>query len=482
MKKLFLFIVLILTIELKAQEPVENWSSSDYFLTENWHGQFNSVIGTSDGGALATGEFDTEKRFLFLKVDANGNELWRYTAEVPGAQKIAGTEVIELASGQYVGVGYYINSMGFNMGYMIRFSPFGVKLQEVTMSEGTDGYSRLYTVFQSPIGDLLAGGTTYITNGFNHYSPWMLKTDPSFEEEWSINSEGLAGKIISGLTLTYGGKTRHFFVRYADPSHGSMYKLLHTSSYKDNGDIDSYMHSHFDEYGGSITKSAQGFSQVSATETLLVGDIYIRKLMIRKFKYVSGEGYPLVFGDVYGGNGEVWASDGGRQIVETPDGGLAFVATTNSSDLPGYKGKKDMYVGKVNGNTGAVIWQKCFGVVNLDDWGLSIDNTRDGGLIVSGRRRDNRPWLMKLGGTMSTNELNANEISVYPNPVRDLLTINSDKPVEKVEIFNMAGQKMNQVSKIIDNKLNVSVLTPGTYVLKIYINGGKMKTTKFIKK
>jgi hypothetical protein len=57
-------------------------------------------------------------------------------------------------------------------------------------------------------------------------------------------------------------------------------------------------------------------------------------------------------------------------------------------------------------------------------------------------------------------------VAVQPNPVEDILTINAD--FDKVVIHNMLGQEISGMSKPGNNKLDVSYLLKGVYVIKVY--------------
>ena len=82
--------------------------------------------------------------------------------------------------------------------------------------------------------------------------------------------------------------------------------------------------------------------------------------------------------------------------------------------------------------------------------------------------------------TLSTsdNEL-VKTISLYPNPMNDILLLSSFLPILKVEIYDIAGRLIN--SKIApENIINVSDLKSGIYILKLYTENG-IKKTKMIK-
>ncbi len=82
----------------------------------------------------------------------------------------------------------------------------------------------------------------------------------------------------------------------------------------------------------------------------------------------------------------------------------------------------------------------------------------------------------------AVNEAGSREVSYYPNPVRDYLTINSKKAIETVHVYNVAGQKMPVSSKIVNGKLDMSKLTPGVYIISTILEGGKNESFKVIKK
>lgn len=80
---------------------------------------------------------------------------------------------------------------------------------------------------------------------------------------------------------------------------------------------------------------------------------------------------------------------------------------------------------------------------------------------------------------MSVNDVAFNGVSVYPNPVKDVLYIQG-MDVKQVQIFNALGQSMRvQMS---NNAINVNDLAAGYYVLRVVDNKGVVKTTKFVKK
>jgi hypothetical protein len=63
------------------------------------------------------------------------------------------------------------------------------------------------------------------------------------------------------------------------------------------------------------------------------------------------------------------------------------------------------------------------------------------------------------------------EVSVYPNPVRQYLYIQCESPVEKVEIYNQTGMMVLRNTNC-SEKIDVSALSKGIHVLKVYTGSG----------
>ena len=73
------------------------------------------------------------------------------------------------------------------------------------------------------------------------------------------------------------------------------------------------------------------------------------------------------------------------------------------------------------------------------------------------------------------------EVSVYPNPVKDILRIKTTLEHRGVEVFNLLGQKV--LVDYNNKEINVSSLVTGTYFLRIYSGVDSVnQTIRFIKK
>jgi len=83
---------------------------------------------------------------------------------------------------------------------------------------------------------------------------------------------------------------------------------------------------------------------------------------------------------------------------------------------------------------------------------------------------------------LSFNDNQLNSIVVSPNPVKDVVTINNLSGLDSVEVFNQLGQLVlkSNADLLNDNRLDLSTLNPGMYLLKINAEN-KSKTVKIIK-
>jgi hypothetical protein len=83
---------------------------------------------------------------------------------------------------------------------------------------------------------------------------------------------------------------------------------------------------------------------------------------------------------------------------------------------------------------------------------------------------------------LGVEELTINTLSVSPNPVKDMVTINSPVGFDSVEVFNQLGQLVlkSNADLLNNNRLDLSALNPGMYMLQIKAEN-KSKTVKIIK-
>ena len=84
--------------------------------------------------------------------------------------------------------------------------------------------------------------------------------------------------------------------------------------------------------------------------------------------------------------------------------------------------------------------------------------------------------------TLSNTNFEKVELNIYPNPTSNLLHIEaSQTDISRVEIFDVQGKRVMQVSPANLSEIDVSQLTNGMYFLKLSTSNGEL-TRKFVKK
>ena len=83
---------------------------------------------------------------------------------------------------------------------------------------------------------------------------------------------------------------------------------------------------------------------------------------------------------------------------------------------------------------------------------------------------------------LGVEEISLNAFNVSPNPVKDVVTINTTSGFDTVEVFNQLGQSVLKSSSSLmnSNRLDLSSLNPGIYLMRIRSNN-RSKTIKIIK-
>ncbi|AZI33178.1 reprolysin-like metallopeptidase [Kaistella carnis] len=90
-------------------------------------------------------------------------------------------------------------------------------------------------------------------------------------------------------------------------------------------------------------------------------------------------------------------------------------------------------------------------------------------------------YAVKISATLGVNDnVKSTEVQVYPNPAVDVLNVTKVTDKASYTIYNMAGQAVSK-GKVADNKVQVSKLEKGVYIIAVDYNGDVTKV-KFIKK
>ena len=111
------------------------------------------------------------------------------------------------------------------------------------------------------------------------------------------------------------------------------------------------------------------------------------------------------------------------------------------------------------------------------NWDVPIANPCDNADYFFGQSED---YTLDVKESLATSDINKSNVSIYPNPVKNVLNYNGAKNISKVEVYNVAGQKVRSVENLSDNKIELTNLTKGTYIIRANVDG-LVKSFKFIK-
>jgi Secretion system C-terminal sorting domain/CotH kinase protein len=97
-------------------------------------------------------------------------------------------------------------------------------------------------------------------------------------------------------------------------------------------------------------------------------------------------------------------------------------------------------------------------------------------------------WLdaNMIGPALSVEKNPADQIKcrVFPNPVSNILYIESDKEISSIALFNITGIQVIEKSNLCDYSVSTDLtgLNPGLYIARIVLSNGKVVVTRVVKR
>lgn len=89
--------------------------------------------------------------------------------------------------------------------------------------------------------------------------------------------------------------------------------------------------------------------------------------------------------------------------------------------------------------------------------------------------------LFREGNFLSTPSFEKNTFTLYPNPVKDRLTVQSQLPVDSIAVYDLLGRKViSEKPESVSPSVDMSGLPSGAYLVVVNI-GGTSKTVKVLK-
>jgi hypothetical protein len=356
-------------------------------IFDGWNSEYGkSVQQTTDGGYIVAGYIESggyyEDYLLLIKTDAEGNEAWNHT--FGGSGYDGGHSVQQATDGGYIITGYtYSFGNGNGDVWLIKTDSTGNEAWNHTF--GGSGYDEGHSVQQTEDGGYIITGYTW-SFGNGNGDVWLIKTDSTGNEAWTQtfgggeNDKGYSvqqttdgGYIITGYTSSYGNGGADVWLIKTDADGDTLWTQT---------------------YGGSNDDEGYSVQQTTDGGYILTGNIYPSGNWWESDVWLiktDADGDTL-WTQTYGGG----SRNTGYSVQQTTDGGYILTGGTVSVTF----GTADVWLIKTD-SQGQEEWTQTFGG-GENDTGYSVQQTTDGGYIITGYTEnpgmwgDKDVWLLKV--------------------------------------------------------------------------------------
>jgi len=477
-----------------------------------------------------------------VKLDTYGNFMWdRFFG---GSKGDSPSLIVSSTDGYYYIIGGSASSDG-DIGYdpypnsldywILKIDDSGNIIWEKIIGGSSGEYMYNADAYADTDGGIVFIGTTLsqdgdITQNYGTYDMWMVKLNADGTKAWDFSAGTPDFEYLEAMKRT--SDNGYLLAGYGTPVSGGNIDCISPSSTKPEAIIlklDSNRNIIWQQCIG-------GLYHDGANELLVTPDGYILGMTTNSDdRDLSGTGYHLGYDHLGYRTHDMWLrkiDDNGNllwqkcyggskdefalKLFNLNDGNLMVFARTNSNDgdviglhyFPDYPQYTydDIWMLKINGNNGNIIWQQCIGakkdeivsegIIQLNDRDYVITARTQFGMtddIACGPFPSNKHWAWTISVTdtntytgVSDYQDVSNLIKLYPNPASDYITIDIPKHLNTqctlAEVINSEGKTIKTISLTGNTPyLQTSDLPAGLYLVKL--ENQKMKVSKrFIKK
>ncbi|MFN3918221.1 MAG: T9SS type A sorting domain-containing protein [Flavobacteriales bacterium] len=469
----------------------------------------------------------------FLSQDGIAQGLFQTRLTQSGTESY-GTSVVQSTDSNYVACGAS-NQSGFYTDAVI------TKLDTMGEVLWAKRYGGVFIDWVWEIINTLDGGFAIAgyTNSFGNggYDFYLVKTDENGNAEWEKTYGGSdwdlayalvqlpdSGFVLVGETYSYGSGNQDAYVVRTDKNGDTLWtktfgtsgdEMFHSVCYAGNGSLVAA-----GVANNGSTQNTDGYIVKFDTTGALAWEEYkgtaahdeIRSVKNHSSGHIMTMGYTDVNGvwdmqfmriDTSSGFtlenfiDPVPNDDKGFDVCENSDNDYYFALTTNSygnvSD-----GTLDIHFLQFNSGFG-YIYSGTNGLLGVNETVYSIKNTFDDGFVAAGSTSvsgNTVMYIMKYGkliqsvnqpsneelATTSLEKINGIEYRIFPNPTNDMLFIQGDSKINKVNLTDLSGRlilSMNLEKN--DLILYLGSLNSGFYLIEITFEENYIITNKIFK-
>lgn len=207
----------------------------------------------------------------------------------------------------------------------------------------------------------------------------------------------------------------------------------------------------------------------------------------------------------------------GGSLVVTPDGGAIAKVTnevnsvnaaanthvhiiyknnsaTNNQIRFQFRSDGDNYVGFFGANSSINQSMGSFETLDIDlastrpewtgtaqDFQVALRNTANAGNVTdaNGTLEIDR-IVFDNNATLNIEQFNANEISIYPNPAVNFVTVKGLNTLSKVQLFDVLGKVVFEATELLNDQFSVEAFNSGVYLLKLTDENNSTITKRLI--
>lgn len=476
----FLLLIFFISSTTKGQSPFSN-----HYYFPNKFISSQSILQNDDGKYLLVGMADTivagasgSQSGILKKLDSNGNLLWTQYYNFPNAYNLSFNKVKTTLDGNYIVVG--VIDYGFGVGPTFQ-DVFFAKLDTMGNILWMKNYGGIATDIGFDVKELSNGdfliqssfGVLVNQDIFNAFQ--LIKTNAVGDSLWThqyYNFDGLEqypiaadqtsdlGFISVGMKLTGNSETVGYLVK-TDSTGVEQWNLV----------IDSTINNELiGVIAGINTFTVFGNRNIGMVEEPFLAELDL----VGNINWITTINEP----NVHLSN-----------VTKTFDHGYALTGV----EMLGVNSKVVLIKLDSLGNK---LGKKSFPQLNID-MPSEIKQTLDSGYIITGNTYDNASLSYYIFALKTEDSLNvtsvptetfASNLSVFPNPVHQLLELRMNdvdmNTIQSIVITDVLGSEVMIATNydLLNMTIDVISLKSGLYFLKlIFVNKQEAKLIKFVK-